>query len=160
MGQGAVDLLADPSVLAVDEIVDGHSAGQDHLGEVAQHVVGVGGGQARVALGLQFAVGGVGVAVGPIGEQAVLGVMGAAGSVAVGVIAVGGCRDAIGLDLGQAPGQVIGVVVGGGGACDGLLLLGDAPQFVSCVGRAVEGGCAMGGRIVCGLAKGVVAQTG
>ena len=64
---------------AVDQVVDPRAVGQRTASQVAQGVVGVRGGLAGggVGLGLQLAVGGVGVGVGAVGEEAVLGVVGA-----------------------------------------------------------------------------------
>ncbi len=50
--QAAVDLLADPAVLAVDDVVDGLAGGQLHVAQVAQGVVVVARGADRGGLGL------------------------------------------------------------------------------------------------------------
>ena len=62
--QLAVHLLADAAVGAVDDIVDGLAGGQRHMAQVAQGVVGVGGGAGGGGLGLEVA--GPGVAVGGV----------------------------------------------------------------------------------------------
>jgi type IV secretory pathway VirB2 component (pilin) len=57
--QGAVDLLGDSSVAAVDQVVDGEVARQRDLEQVAVFVVVVGGRGAAFGLGLEFSVLGV-----------------------------------------------------------------------------------------------------
>jgi len=99
--QHAVDLFADPPVLAVDDVVDGDIAGQHHLPQVAEHVVVVAGGGNAFGPALQLAVGGVGVGGAVVGQQPVLGVIAGhglavdVGAVAVGVVAVGGADGAV-----------------------------------------------------------------
>ena len=59
LGQGAVDLLADTTVLPVDNIVNRDIARQDDLKQIAQFLVFVGSGGAGVGFALPLTAGGV-----------------------------------------------------------------------------------------------------
>ena len=50
--EGAVDSLADPAVLAIDHIVDGHAAGELDMQQVAKDVIGIVRGGATVGFAL------------------------------------------------------------------------------------------------------------
>jgi len=151
--KGAVSLSSDPSIAAVDQVLDIRAIRQGHPGQVAQDVVGVPGGFIRlgIGLGLELPVGAVGIGMGSIGYEPVLGVVGAGGlaegvglggAVAVGVIRVAGGGEAVGADLDQAPGGIVVIRPGFGEALDGFGLLGDPAQGVSGVGDLVLVGSA------------------
>ena len=82
----AVDLFTDTAVLPINHVIEGYVAGEFGLQQVAELVVAVGGGRATVGLAVQFAVGGVGVAVAAPCQQAVLCVIRAAIAVKSAVI--------------------------------------------------------------------------
>ena len=96
LGQDAVDLLADATVLPVDDILDGHVARQSYREQVAQLVVGVGGGGTALGFALAFTVFGMAIGGPLVAEQAVLLIVGGdlgtifMGAVAVGVVLPGG----------------------------------------------------------------------
>ena len=109
--QHVVDFLADPPVLAVDDVVDDAAVGKSDFPKIAQHVVIVAGGRAAARFTLQFAVGAVAVSVASVAEQPVLVVIGGrcsqprpAQAVAVGVITVRGNDAAILFDFNQPSG--------------------------------------------------------
>jgi hypothetical protein len=105
----AVQAFGGSSPQWVDGVVDGGAIGQLYLAQLAPAVVAVAGGAAGVGFGLQFACGGVGVAVVPPAQQPVLGVVFGydravfVGAVAVGVVVSrgGGCG-ALRKDAGKA----------------------------------------------------------
>ena len=135
--QHAVDFLADPAVLAVDQVVDGGAIGQIDMPQIAQYIVVVGGRRCAYGLGFQFAIGGVGIGGIVVVEQPVLVVVvgdGLAvdfGTVAVVVIAIAGLYGAIQLDFDQPAGHIVGVVEGAGAAAYGFDFLADPSQLVA-----------------------------
>lgn len=146
MHQGAVDFLADPAMATVGEVVEDRAVGKNDFLEVAEHVIGVGGGLSAVGLRGQFTIGGVGVGDPVMGEESILIVdRGDSGaillrSIAVGVIAhTGGYAHAIPRDLVQPVGGIVAIVVGMSSALEGFLLLGDPPQGIADVGGGIDG---------------------
>lgn len=145
MHQGAVDFLADPAMATVGEVVEDRAVGKNDFLEVAEHVIGVGGGLSAVGLGGQFTIGGVGIGRPVMGEESILIVDRGNGgaillrSIAVGVIAIQGYAHAIPRDLVQPVGGIVAIVVGMSSALEGFLLLGDPTQGIADVGGGIDG---------------------
>ncbi len=163
--QGAIDLLAHPAVGAVDDVVDGLARGQLHVAQVAQGVVGVGGGAGGRGLpgqvpGLVVGVGGAAVPGEPILGVVIRGDRPRRrfhfGPVAVGVVGVVGHQRAVPGDPGEAAGLVVGVVPSLRGAAHRLGLRRDPAQLVAGVGGLVDAGSGFGDRPLRQLAEGVV----
>lgn len=139
-----VALLPDTAVLAVDDIVDGCAAGERDLSQVPEHVVLVDRGQRPSGLRGELAIGRIRVGRTLVVEEPVVCVVVGdfeavhVGAVAVLVVGVVGDDDAVLPDLGEAPGEVVGVGVDGLDTAEGLGLLGDAAEHVAGITRFVE----------------------
>ena len=109
---------------------------------------------------MQFAVGGVGVAVAAPCQKAVLCVIRAAIAVAVGLIAVVANRCAVLRNGFQTSGSVVGVALSVVCAVDAFGFGSDAPQFVASVAPLRKGGIPSVGGIAVGFTKAVVGLAG
>ena len=138
--KGTVELLADPPVLAVDEIVDTVAIGAFDAAEIAEHIVVIGRGEGAVGLGGEIPVRGVGVGRALVLEEPVLGIVVGnfeavhVGAVAVRVVAVGGESPTVLFHLREPTCEVIIIRVGAGYPTEDLCLLGDAPEPIASVG--------------------------
>jgi hypothetical protein len=167
LDQHAVDFLAHPAVGSVDHVVDLQAVREQDRAQVTGEVVGVVDGLAVAALGGELAVGAVGIGVAAVGEQAVLVVVGGGagahwigpgGPVAVGVVVVMLEGDVVLLDVGQASGRVVGVVVGRADATDRLDLLKDPAAAVAGEGFSEQAGAAVSEASASDLTAGCINQ--
>src|SRR5262249_1862288 len=124
----------------------------------------VGGGLAAAGLALKLAVGGVGIAGAAIAEQAILRVVScgdrdtrAGQAIAVDVVGVVADRDRLLDDIRQAPGWIVAKGGGVGDAAECLHRLGDAPEGIARVLRAIDGRSGVAGAVAGGFAEAVVA---
>jgi len=139
LNENTVDLFPDPSILAIDHVVDLHATRQRGTLQVPQHIIRERRrlAQDRIVLGEEFPVGGVGVLEVAVLRQAVLGVVravhssslvGRAQPVAVAIVSVVRRRRTVQVDVSQATGGVIRVHEGIRHPADRLHLLRNVPS--------------------------------